>query len=59
MTVLAVVGGFFGLVEFVRATRSLCQGEMTPVIASDDDLRPAPRLRRSAANDNVVRCAGA
>jgi hypothetical protein len=32
---------------------------MTPVIASDDDLRPAPRLRRAATTDSVIRCAGA
>jgi hypothetical protein len=42
-----IVGGAVGLVVMIRACRSLCQGGLATSDASDDDLRPHPRLRRS------------
>jgi hypothetical protein len=49
LIVLAVVGSVVGVVAMAGALRSLCAGEMTPIKASDDDLRPHPRLRRRVA----------
>jgi hypothetical protein len=35
------------LIAFFRTEGSLCKGSMTSKFASDDDLRPHPRYRRS------------
>jgi hypothetical protein len=45
--VVAVIGGIPGLIAFFRTEGSLCKGSMTSKFASDDDLRPHPRYRRS------------
>ena len=43
---LAVVGGLFGVIAFLKAETSMLTGSLTSNIASDEDLVPHPRLRR-------------
>jgi len=46
LTAAAVIGGIVGLVACVRAYGSYLHGSISAIVASDDDLRPHPRLRR-------------